>query len=168
MADERIKNLLQAWLGEEIRLLGEIPWARELIAKVPVHAAPDGWHERMASLRIRTCLLHGDFAVWNLRVTSSGLVAIDWEWGREHAAAGVDLAHGLRQECYMVRGMNPQPAVSWMLDQASSALWNDYLDLSGWTGETENWLRLGLLHSHFNALNDSTGLLDELKIRLDR
>ena len=167
MADVRITRLLEQWLGGESFLLGERPWSAALIAKVPLAAAPAGWHQRMRSLRIRGALLHGDFAVWNLRVATHGLVAIDWEWADENAVAGMDLAHGLRQECYMVRGMPPPQAVPWMLAQAASAGWREYLKLSGWGDACEDWLRLGLLHSHFNALNPSADLLGELGIRLE-
>ncbi len=67
----------------------------------------------------------------------------------------------------MVRGMKPERAVLWMLEQAESPTWSGYLDLCGWAGAYDDWLRLGLLHSHFNALNPSAELLKELDIHLD-
>lgn len=167
MVDPRVHELLDQWLGTDEKPLGHIPWADNLTRKVATNEAPEGWHTRMVAHPIRTALLHGDFAVWNLRNTQSGLVAIDWEWGVEDAAAGIDLAHGLRQECYMVRGMKPERAVAWMLEQAASPIWSGYLDLCGWAGAHKDWLRLGLLHSHFNALNPSAELLEVLDIHLN-
>ena len=167
MADPDVSNLLQKWLGTDEKALGQIPWAAKLIHKVAANEAPPGWQDRIKVRRLRRALIHGDFAVWNLRITPDGLTAIDWEWGEEDAVAGIDLAHGLRQECYMVRGMKPERAVLWMLEQAESPTWSGYLDLCGWAGAYDDWLRLGLLHSHFNALNPSAELLKELDIHLD-
>ncbi|MDP4623687.1 MAG: hypothetical protein NWT08_00975 [Akkermansiaceae bacterium] len=166
MADPKIRILLEQWLGKEDSALVQIPWADELLECVAADEVPKDWHRMMKSREIRTALLHGDFAVWNLRKTQDGLMAIDWEWGVEASVAGIDLAHGLRQECFMVGGMNPKRAVEWMLQQAGSSLWSAYLDTCGWSGAHEDWLRLGLLHSHFNALNPSGELLGVLGIHL--
>ena len=166
MADPDVRRLLQLWLEPDKKSLDQISWAAELIHKVADDEAPEGWHSRMKSREVRTALFHGDFAVWNLRNTQDGLIAIDWEWGVEDAVAGIDLAHGLRQECFMVRGMEPKRAVAWMLERAASPQWSAYLDSCGWSGAHEDWLRLGLLHSHFNALNPSGELLGVLGIHL--
>jgi thiamine kinase-like enzyme len=167
MSDLEVCGLLNQWLGSSSNPLGMVPWIDKLLQCVDPRGAPANWHERMRALRISTALLHGDFAVWNLRSNSSGLVAIDWEWGREDGIGGIDLAHGLRQECYMVRGMNPTRSVAWMLEQASSPTFSLYLKRCGWDGNLEDWLRLGLLHSHFNALNPSRELLAVLGIELN-
>ena len=58
---------------------------------------------------VRTALVHGDFAVWNLRLLPTGPAAIDWEWAVEEGAAGIDFAHGLRQEAVMLRRLNTEP-----------------------------------------------------------
>lgn len=168
MADLKVRSLLQQWMSEDYRRLGHEEGSAALLNHISADEAPAGWHERIKSRRIRLALQHGDFAVWNLRDTPDGLVAIDWEWGRENAAAGIDLAHGLRQECYMVHGLKPVQAVAWILEQAASPMWREYLENCGWGGAHEDWLRLGLLHSHFNALNPSADLLEVLGIHLKR
>jgi len=166
MAEPGVRRLLDRWLGDGTRLLGESAWAAGLIQQAAVAGVPSGWHERMSGRRVRGALVHGDFAVWNLRMVGNDLVALDWEWGQENAVAGVDLAHGLRQECYMVRRMNPKQAVAWMLEQAASPAWSEYLAAAGWEAAHEDWLRLGLLHSHFHAHNHSAEMLAELGIHL--
>jgi hypothetical protein len=166
MSDGKVCELLCKWLGKAVNPLGEYPWVENLLQAVTPCQAPPDWHARMRSRHICDALLHGDFAVWNLRHTQEGLVALDWEWGREDGIGGVDLAHGLRQECYMVRGMNAVSAVAWMLEQAMSPVWSTYLKRCGWEGDYSDWLRLGLLHSHFNALNPSKELLAVLGIEL--
>jgi hypothetical protein len=166
ISDPEVRELLRKWLGKTTRQLGTVPWAVALLAKVVTERAPENWHPQMRSLQIRTALLHGDFAVWNLRKTEGGLTAIDWEWAEEDAVGGIDLAHAMRQECYMVRCMKPKRAVAWMLEQAASPQWRGYLEDCGWGASHVEWLRLGLLHSHFNAKNDSSELLAVLNIHL--
>ncbi len=166
MDDAEIHKLLEDWLGGDSKPLSKFTWAERLLERVATSEAPTGWHHEIKRKQIRTALLHGDFAVWNLRKTQNGLMAIDWEWGEDNAVAGIDLAHGFRQECYMARGMKPKDAVAWILRQASSPRWREYLHMCGWGNDLENWLRLGLLHSHFNALNPSAELLNVLDIHL--
>jgi hypothetical protein len=166
MADPQIGKLLVSWLGDCWDPLSGNFWAMELLERLDSSLVPKGWHDRMRSYQVRHALIHGDFAVWNLRATNDGLCAIDLEWANENGIGGVDLAHGLRQECYMVRGMKPERAVAWMLEQAASPIWSRYLDSCGWGQDHRDWLRIGLLHSHFNAKNDSTELLAALDIHL--
>lgn len=165
MADPRISALLESWMQSDTVELGTDPWTCDLLDRVPQSAAPAGWHTRMRNRRVRRALLHGDFAVWNLREVDGNLCALDWEWAQENGIAGVDLAHGLRQEAYMVRKLSPGKAIAWMLDQANSPTWQPYLKATGWADAPEDWLRLGLLHSHYNALNPSAELLEVLGIR---
>ena len=40
--------------------------------------------------------------------------------------------------------------------------------MSGWAGAPEDWLRLGLVRSHFAAKSDSREMLGELGIRLSK
>lgn len=166
MDDPKVVGLLDAWVGEERISLGDLAWARGLLEKVPLSAVPNGWHTRMKSHRIHRALIHGDFAVWNLRLVESRICALDWEWADENGLAGIDLAHGLRQECYMVKTMSPQAAVRTILGLASELPWSAYLARTGWADHLEDWLSLGLLHSHFNARNDSTEMLRALGIHL--
>jgi hypothetical protein len=166
MDDPRVVGLLDAWVDEERVTLGELPWARSLLEKVPSSAVPNGWHVRMESHRIHRALTHGDFAVWNLRLVDGRICALDWEWADESGLAGIDLAHGLRQECYMVKMMSPKAAVKNMLGLARELPWIAYLARTGWTDHLDDWLSLGLLHSHFNARNDSTEMLRVLGIHL--
>jgi hypothetical protein len=172
--DPLVEKMLGQWLRKETVMLGESCFARKLLDQVYPYQAPPRWHERMSKLSIRSALVHGDFAVWNTRYVIDGsgppsdrLIALDWEWANEQGVAGIDIAHGLRQEAYLVRRMSAKEAVEWMLHQITRAPWNRYLQESGWDGNLEDWLRLGLLHSHFNALNPSRELLAVLGIELN-
>jgi hypothetical protein len=62
--------------------------------------------------------------------------------------------------------MSPKAAVKNMLGLARELPWIAYLARTGWTDHLDDWLSLGLLHSHFNARNDSTEMLRVLGIHL--
>lgn len=166
MSDLKVAALLNSWLSNNTRLLGEDPLSKSLLEKVPSTSAPAGWHERMYARQINSALVHGDFAVWNLRLIEGGICALDWEWAEEHGIAGIDLLHGLRQECYMVKSLSPEAAIRWITEKATTSPWKGYLDSTGWEGGIDDWLRLGFLHSHFNARNDSAAMLKLLGIHI--
>jgi len=169
MIDPVVSRLLESWLGEEMVALGESPFVRHLLDQVAPANALSGWHDRVKKLRVRKALVHGDFAVWNTRYALSEtgqrtgrLIAFDWEWAQEDGVAGIDLVHGLRQEAYLIKRLSAKDAVAWMLHQLSGSPWKQYGQKSGWEGEVQDLLTLGLLHSHFNAKNPSEELLAEL------
>lgn len=168
MADSRVRNLLESWISEEKVSLGELPWSRRLLDLVSHNSAPAGWHEKMENLTIHRALVHGDFAVWNLRLVNGTIQAFDWEWGNENGVAGIDLAHGLRQEYSLVKAFPAKHAIAAILNSAQQPPWQSYLEKTGWKDHQEDWLRLGLLHSHFNTNNDSQKLLAELGILVER
>lgn len=162
-----IGDLLQSWLNADETPLGQNACASYLIERACVDQSLRGWHRHMEKLKIRSALIHGDFAIWNLRHTQIGIQAIDWEWAQVDGIAGIDLVHGLRQEAHLVHKLPPPAAIAWMKGQLSQHQWAGYLRQSGWDGELDNLLRIGLLHSHHNALNESQGLLRELGIYAD-
>lgn len=166
ITEPAVMALLESWRRDDLVRLSENTWAMNLINRVSSSAVPNGWHNRMMSQKIRSSVVHGDFAVWNLRHTQRELMAIDWEWGEKDALAGIDLIHGLRQKCYMVKKMKPSMAIMWMLNKLRSNQCADYLHDSGWAKSPTDLLTLGLLHSHFNAKNDSKDLLRYLDVRL--
>ena len=168
METPEVLRLISDWLAPDWRLGRDLPWLVELLGKARAAGADEHWCQRMLERSFRLCLQHGDFAVWNLRMTPVGLYAIDWEWAVEDGVAGMDLAHGLRQEAVMVRGLGAAAAVRWVLGRAAERPQAYHLDLSGWSDSQEDWLRLGLVRSHFAAKSDSREMLGELGIRLSK
>ena len=162
-----VVELLNEWLHDHETKLSDNSWANSLIERACVHRALRGWHGHMQQLTIRSSLMHGDFAIWNLRKTPTGVQAMDWEWAEPEGIAGIDLVHGLRQEAHLIRKLSAPASISWMKEQATQAPWAAYLKEAGWAGELDNWLRLGLLHSHYNAKNESRNLLREMGIYVD-
>jgi hypothetical protein len=166
MEDPCVMDLLIGWWGEAWSSLGQVAWAADLLDRAEACGACPKWCERMRALKIRSALVHGDFAIWNIRMLQHGPCAIDWEWAVELGVAGIDLAHGLRQEAVMVKRLSSSRAVKWILSQAGSTPYDAHLRGCGWEESIEDWLCLGLLHSHFNAQSKSLDLLSELGLNL--
>jgi hypothetical protein len=166
MSHPAIHQLLTSWLCEETVRIDECKLVAGMIARTQVDLKLSGWHLMTGALKISKALVHGDFAVWNLRNTPEGLFAIDWEWAEPEGLAGIDLVHGLRQEAVMVRKLHPKAAIAWMSEQLQSSTWLPYLTQSGWKNHVHDLLRIGLLNSHFNAHNDSRDLLAELGVHV--
>lgn len=166
MSHPAIEKLLSSWLSRETVEINEC----KLVAQMLKHAQTDhelsAWHRKIGALKISRALVHGDFAVWNLRNTNEGLFAIDWEWAEPEGIAGIDLVHGLRQEASMVLKLKPKAAIGWILEQLKSKEWAEYIKQSGWQSHHLDLVRIGLLNSHFNSKNDSRELLAEIGIHL--
>ncbi len=183
ITDPKVMELLEAWRGDACVRLGDNPWAASLLARLP--AEQSAWGDAIRERSVAQALMHGDFAVWNLRFAEEirgqnvpatdwgckpqlrALVAIDWEWAEPDGIAGVDLVHALRQEAYMVRKLPATKAIAWMQKELQNPACRDYLEKTGWNGAADDLLRLGLLHSHFNALNPSQELLALLGIHVN-
>ena len=166
MGVPEIHGLLRDWLRDEWRDGNELPWLCDLLDQARAAGVATDWCKKMLERRYRLSLQHGDFAIWNLRLTPVGLYAIDWEWAVEHGIGGMDLAHGLRQEAAMIRRLGARRAIARIRRQAARTHWRFYLEACGWGQAHDDWLRLGLIRSHFNAESDSRALLAELGVRL--
>ena len=159
-----VVNLLNSWCSEEKRRIDEWGVMGGMISNLMVKPELNGWQHKVGAMKISRALVHGDFAVWNLRHTNQGLYAIDWEWADENGIAGIDLIHGLRQEAVMVRKLKTKSALTWMRIQLQSDPWKSYLAATGWSQNLEDLLRVGLLHSHFVAKSDSKEMLGMLGV----
>jgi hypothetical protein len=159
-----VVKLLSSWSLTKTQRIDEWKLMHDIISKVQVDRELSGWHHKVGALSISRALVHGDFAIWNLRHTPFGLYAIDWEWATEDGIAGIDLIHALRQEAYMVRKLDTAAALEWMQAQLKSESWKDYVTASGWADHKMDLLRIGLLHSHFISKNDSRELLAKLGV----
>ena len=168
MEDPVVVDLLRKWLSEEKVLLGEISWAADLLDRAEKAGADEEWCEAMRGREVRSALVHGDFAVWNLRNLSTGPCALDWEWAVEDGVGGIDLAYGLRQEALLVRRLEAGEALRDILGKVEGGAFGEYLDDCGWKDAREDWLKLGLWHSHLNVGQDSGEMLRELGMNMER
>lgn len=140
VSDARAISLLESWMGGETVNPLEVEPLRSIVASQGAQAFAPGELERLSSLRIRRAAMHGDFAPWNLRQGPDGIVAIDWEWGREDGVAGLDFGYGLLQEALLVKKLPPPAALQFAHQLAQSPAASAYLDESGWGDALDLWL----------------------------
>lgn len=69
-----------------------------------------------------TCLEHGDFAPWNIRVSATGaLFLLDWEHSRQEGLPWMDVLHFTYQMAVLVRRDSPAKVASALLAVIDSA-----------------------------------------------
>ncbi len=147
VCDPRAVKLLASWMSAETIA----PLDNELVASLwtteewtPGQSA----RERLAELKIRKAVVHGDFAAWNLRAGQDGLVSIDWEWAEPDGIAGLDLCYGLLQEALLVKKLPPRQALHYIQVAADSPDCKEYLKAAGWHGALDLWIKTGVFYRH--------------------
>jgi hypothetical protein len=104
--------------------LREIPGWQRLLA-LP-NCPPE--LQRVADSKVRPALYHGDFAPWNLRISSAGdLQVFDWERGEQVGVPGWDWLHYRLQPEILVRKTCPTYLLQLMDRILRSAEWLEYL-----------------------------------------
>lgn len=141
MEAQMVVPLLESWFSKESVHLGAIVWLRPAIDRASPALA--GVLRKQV---VRSALVHGDFAPWNLRWDDGRLMVIDWEGGCEDGIAGLDLGHGLVLESRLVEKLSGTELIDSVLGKAGRGGMNDYLAKSGWK-DRELWLTLVLLQT---------------------
>lgn len=83
---------------------------------VPIQTVLNRWPaarslvEKLSTRRWPVCIQHGDFAPWNIKRGSSGLIAFDWEFGTLDGFFGLDLAFFCLQTMALIRDADPEKA----------------------------------------------------------
>ncbi len=162
VVEKGVIELLAGWLRPEIVIIGELSWVKTLSQRLRGKQS-----ESLGKQQIRSALLHGDFAAWNLRGSSSGLIAIDWEWGREDGLGGLDLGHGLIMEAMLVKGLRGARLVDEVLAGARRLNVSGYLERCGWR-DLHLWCLLSLLYSGEQTGNEIDRELSILQHRMEK
>ena len=149
--DPRVITLLRSWISDECispleNKLGALLWATEK------WTPSQGELERLAALKTRKAVVHGDFAPWNLRTRLGKLIAIDWEWAEPDGIAGVDLGYGLLQEALLVKKLPPRQALHYVRDAADLPDCREYLETAGWRGAIDLWIKTAVLYRNSRKL----------------
>lgn len=164
-------NLLQAWLLEEkARPVESFSEWDQIKSVLSGQLKPPGLEalKRLAGLRVKPAIRHGDFAPWNLIRDEEGEVfALDWEWGVPCGISGFDLIHYLTQELRLVQRL-PAPDILVSLRRTlQSAPFENYLDAAGWKGQgPECFDNLLLVALAFGVSLQIEGIADLLELLL--
>ena len=113
----KIGPLLNSWISEEEPArLNDLPiWSRlEVLQRDNPGLEPI--IEALLNCRVKPVLSHGDFAPWNVRVTSSEAdsewIVLDWEQGSRRGVPGWDWIHFIVQYSTLVRHLSAHSTLS--------------------------------------------------------
>jgi hypothetical protein len=127
-------DLLESWISDlPSQPVCDFPEWQAIRAALETSDAGKRALERLASIRLRPVVRHGDFARWNLLEMKDGsCVAIDWEWGHPTGMPGVDLVHLFAQDARLVHQLPPTAAVHAVDQRISVPRCRRYLEACGW------------------------------------
>jgi len=122
--------------------------------------------EALSDLKIKVGLFHGDFAPWNLKISSdkSFLDVMDWESGSPEGPAGWDGLHYIIQVATLVDRLSAAGALKRCRDWAGSQEGRDFLEVTGWGQHGEVWIGSYLMYSSWVAGYEREELLEEWNV----
>jgi glycosyltransferase involved in cell wall biosynthesis len=114
---KQIGALLNSWIGDAKNVpINELSVWTELDNLRRDNPGLESIFQVLQSCPIKPVFSHGDFAPWNIRVTSSGTkstwVVLDWEHGDRRGVPGWDWIHFILQYTTLVRRLSPQATLS--------------------------------------------------------
>ena len=113
-------------------------------------------------LKIKVGLFHGDFAPWNIKISSEGEInVLDWEHGCTDGPAGWDWLHYMIQMATLVEDQPASEVLERCRNWATTEEGKSFLADIGWGGEVELWLGSYLMYSGWVAGFDREELLRE-------
>lgn len=132
----RAIELLNSWVRPlPLRLISDFPEWASICSALETSESGRAAIKRMAKLKLRPVIRHGDFARWNLlKIKEGDLIAIDWEWGCAEGMPGVDLVHFFAQDARLVEQLPPERIVQKVCNLVSHHSCLTYLQKTGWNG----------------------------------
>ena len=126
----QIFEILSSWLeaGERraLECFPELVMARKALGRES---------EASMAREISTCVQHGDFAPWNIKVSSQGTwTVLDWERGKLHGIPGWDWFHYEVQTGILVAKRGTSELIERIKRLVSSDLFKKYAEQSGIVG----------------------------------
>jgi glycosyltransferase involved in cell wall biosynthesis len=122
---ENVGSLLESWIYEQESVaITRLPIWTELTMLAGESPDLKPLLEKLEKCSIRPVLFHGDFAPWNIRVTSSATgsrwVVLDWERSSRYGLPGWDWFHYIFQYNTLVRRVSAEENLAEL-----EALWKD-------------------------------------------
>jgi hypothetical protein len=128
---KKLGALLGAWLATDRRLaVSELGAWRRLVAAGSGSPLP-GALTALAEARIHPALTHGDFAPWNVKVTSGHWTVLDWERGELAGVPGWDWLHFVMQPALLVRRERTEALLARLEQLLASADFLSYARVAG-------------------------------------
>lgn len=153
--------LLASWCTDADPIpLGTLPAWQALDHTDPIfHSIP----QDLLSLMIHPVLMHGDFAPWNVRVSSHGTwTAFDWERGQFPGVPGWDWFHYIVQTSILVRHNSPHETLIRLQQLFETSPFKLYAQQAGIADGLVGILAGYLLHNKMHGLSGDTESIDHI------
>jgi len=107
--EAKVWDLLGSWMDQaQTMVMDTIPQWTKLNEKLKGRNPIAGILDEMGKLRVLSPIGHGDFAPWNIKISSGKVIVLDWEYAVKQAIPGLDGLHYLIQKLILVDGLNPE------------------------------------------------------------
>jgi hypothetical protein len=118
--------------------------------------------KQLEGLVIKQGLYHGDFAPWNIKISSGDEVHVmDWEFASLDGFAAWDWIHYLLQRAILVEDQSEEEAIEVCRKWANTDRGRDFMNTAGWGHNIELCLGSYLLYSKILARFEHEDLLAE-------
>lgn len=160
LSREELVAMTQSWLDDDELAIEQLEgW------EMVTGSSRDGAKQVADTCRgisLKSSLMHGDLAPWNVRMTRAGNpIPIDWEGGRIHAVPGWDLIHYIFQTLVLVERRSPDDTLTEIMAFLGSPRSQNYLIQAGWQGR-ENFLFASYLIAMATEDSHITPILERL------
>lgn len=133
-ASSELEKNFSSWVDTEkkIEISETAAWQR-LIQARGATAMPEGVHG-LETLRVFPVLMHGDFAPWNVKVSSDQWTVLDWERGERVGIPAWDWLHFVVQPAVLVRRETTNATIARLEKLFASAEFQRYAERCGIIG----------------------------------
>lgn len=141
------ERLLSSWLkaGRKLEVRELAAWQR--LSRAPTEDALFKQFANLACLRVQAAVFHGDFAPWNIKVSTAGVwTALDWERGESNGPPAWDWFHFVLQPAILVQRQPPARLASVAESLLVSPSFQAYARDAGLMGHEREWLLAYLLY----------------------
>lgn len=160
---ERLASLLSSWLNPATRVsLGEIPAWQRLMQH-------DSSLAKLSSQRVAPAMMHGDFAPWNVKVSSrdGAWTVLDWDRGERVGVPGWDWFHFEIQNAVLVRRWPAGKLAAWVAGLLGSVEFRQYGERAGIWDCREELVEAYLIYAaEVLRPTEGAGRLRELRAQL--
>jgi hypothetical protein len=149
-AAAKLSTLLNQWIDPQREMpLLELPAVQELAKALASAPWFNSWRQRVASLRVRPVVMHGDFAPWNIKESpqTGAWTVLDWERGAVTGVPGWDWFHFVLQPEILVRRQPAAAVAARARALLQSAAFQSYARATGISGHEPAVLLAYLAHA---------------------
>jgi hypothetical protein len=153
--DEQVISVLEDWMRDaRVMPLSDTRQWQEMSEYASRNNLSTEWIrlQNAGLMKLKTGVIHGDFAPWNIKLSSVGeVMVLDWETGYNEGPAGWDWLHYMIQRATLVDNLTADDALKLCRTWGESKRGAKFLNNTGWGGQIELWIGTYLVYSSWIA-----------------